>query len=929
MSLPSGVVTFVFSDIEESTKLWESDPEGMRASLGHHDEIARRIVTAGNGIVFKHTGDGFGAAFDSVNSGIEAAARFAAAVAGEEWPGPTLTCRIGVHAGEAEPTEGDYFGTTVTRTARIMEAGNGGQILVSEAVRLLLGQRPGSGVSLVDVGEHRLKDLGEPTRIYRLMGAGADDPRELRTLQRAPHNLPIQLSSFVGREGQIKEITDLVRHSRLVTLTGIGGVGKTRLALQVAAELLAEFDQGAWLIELAPLTDGVFLADTVASGLGVPEDPNLTAEARLLRFLPSRRALLVMDNCEHLIDDVAALVDSTLRTCPDVRILTTSREGLAVPGEVLWRVPSLRVDDDAAAVELFAERARLVQPNFRVNEDNRAAVADLCVRLDGIPLAIELATARLKMLSLEQISQNLSDRFRLLTGGSRTAVERQRTLRAMMDWSYDLLSVREQALLRRLAVFSDGLTYEAAEDVCSSDTLTGFEVLDLLGRLVEASVVTFEADPRPRYRLLETVRQYALEKLVEAGEADEARRRHAEHFVAAARQLDASLLGGDLELIEVATDDLSNYRSAITWASEAGAGVMALDLACHLRNYFWNRSMFREGLIWLTSALDLVSDQESPLVAIGTAYALTDATNVGGNAPILELAGRARRILADSRDDRSRGVLSNSLASLEMSINVERADQLFAEATQLLRRANDPRWTSPVQNRFLCAWFMNSRESESEILTLIGEAGDLFRPDVARVGRTVFKVLAEEYADVIASTEIMSQHDEYANIMLILYRMQAHRAIGRPEAALEDLKKFKAMPSAITDGWRGWHEAMAHMQLGDLDTAIERFSAPGAYNTDLPPAHDRANVAWFWSLIAERRGEHASGAVLLGFARSLSEKASVSLLAFDLGLVEKSRSAIRETLGEDDYEALISHGATIRWEELPLVHQQRHGERTA
>ncbi len=920
MTLPSGVVTFVFSDIEGSTKLWESDPDGMRASLAQHDRIVRTTVGAANGTVFKHTGDGFAAAFDSVTEGLGTAADFAAALANEVWQGPKLISRIGVHSGEAEPTDGDYFGPTVNRAARIMDAGNGGQILVSEAARLLLDTRTNAAMSLVDAGEHRLKDLGGPTRIYRLMSEGADNPRELRTLERAPHNLPIQLSSFIGREAQIKEVTDLVRQSRLVTLTGVGGVGKTRLSLQVAAELLTEFDHGVWFIELAPLTDTEFLAETVASGLMVPHDPTLTAEARLARFLPGRNALLVIDNCEHLIDAVAVLVDSLLRTSTEIRVLTTSREGLSVPGEVLWRVPSLRVDDDAAAVELFAERARLVQPGFTANDDNIAVLTELCIRLDGIPLAIELATARLKMMSLDQISQNLNDRFRLLTGGSRTAVERQRTLRAMMDWSYDLLSDQEQALLRRLAVFSDGLTYEAAESVCSGETLARFEVLDLLGRLVEASVVTFDVDPRPRYRLLETVRQYALDKLIEAGEADAARLSHAEYFSAAAAQVDKSVLKGDLEVLEVATDDLSNYRAAMTWASEAGEGMIALELACHLRNYFWNRSMFREGLNWLMSALDLVTDETSPVVAIATAYALTDATNVGGDAPILGLAERARRILASSTDDLSRGVLSNSLASFEMAIDVKRADQLFSEATKLLRRAGDARWTSPVQNRFLNAWFMNSRDSEAEILALIDEGGELFRPDVARVGRTVFKILAEEYDEVIASTETLSQLDEYANIMLLLYRMQAQRALGRPEAALEDLKKFKAMPSAITDGWKGWHEGIAHLQLGDLETAIERFAAPGAYNKDLAPAHDRANVAWFWALIAERRGDHQVAAVLFGFAAAVSEKASVSLLAFDQRLVEESQSVVREALGEGEYRERLERGANTSWEDLPLLH---------
>lgn len=918
MALPSGVVTFIFSDIEGSTKLWESDPDGMRSSLAHHDDIAREVVASADGTIFKHTGDGFAAAFDLVSSGFEAASGFAAALAGTEWPGPTLLCRIGVHAGEAAPTGTDYFGPTVNRAARVMDAGNGGQVVVSEAARRLI-QNP-DGFSLVDAGEHRLKDLGEPTRLYRLTGTGADDPRQLRTLERAPHNFPVHLSSFVGRESQIEEVADLVRESRLVTLTGIGGVGKTRLSLQVAAEVLGEFSDGAWLVELAPLSEPGFLAETVASAIEVPADPTATAEERLLRFLPDKATLLVIDNCEHLIDDVAALVEKLLRASPGVRVLTTSREGLAVPGEVLWRVPSLRVDDDAAAVELFAERARLVQPGFTVDESNSAVVTELCVRLDGIPLAIELATARLKMLSLEQIAEHLNDRFRLLTGGSRTAVERQRTLRAMMDWSYDLLSDREKALLRRLSVFSDGFDYGAAEAACSGETLPGYEVLDLLGRLVEASVVSFDLDPRPRYGLLETVRQYAQDKLAEAGEADEARRRHAEHYRDVAMEINDALQDGKLEMAAVATDDLANFRSAMTWASEAGEHLLALELATNLRVYFWDRSMFREAMGWLILALDAIDDDSLPLVAEGTAYALVDSTNVGGDSPIEALAERARRVLATADDDLSRGLLSNALGSYEMSVDAERSDGLLAEATALLKRTGDSRWIAPLQNRYLNAWVLNSRKAEAEILAQIDEAEGLMPPTRQQVGRTLFLVLAEEYDAVLAATEVMDPVDDWSRIMMLLYRMQAERATGHPEWALESIEEFTAMPAAVLDGWRGWHRGMAHLQLGEIEEAIEGFTAPGAYNLDVPVAADRAGVAWFWSLIAENRGDDESAAVLMGFAGALSERASVSLLAFDQRLVEEARVRVREALGDAIYEESIAAGASTSWEDLPLIH---------
>jgi hypothetical protein len=469
-------------------------------------------------------------------------------------------------------------------------------------------------------------------------------------------------------------------------------------------------------------------------------------------------------------------------------------------------------------------------------------------------------------------------------------------------------------------VFSDGFSDEAAEEVCSGEAPARQDVLDLLGRLVEASVVTFEPDVRPRYGLLETVRQYALEKLFEAGEADEARLRHAQHFRAVSHEVDASLLVGDVLVIEAAVDDLANYRAAMTWASDARHGVLALELACNLRNFFWERNMFQESLSWLTGTLAEVEDGDSPFVAVGTAYALIEATNIGGDAPISAITERARRLLGSSGDDLSKGLLTNALSAVEMSVDGKRADELMAEAVRLLHSADDPRWTAPLQNRLLTAWNMNSREGEQEVLSLADEAGPLIRYQRVDVFKTLFKLLAEEYEDVLAATENLTPDDPWARIMMVLYRMQAQRATGHPEAALESGELFRAQPSSITDGWKGWQMAIAHLQLGDVDAAVESFSAPGAYNRDLPETSDRANVAWFWSLIAERRGEHGPAAELMGFAAALSEKASASLLAFDQRLVAESRAAVRAALGEKAYRDSIERGAETPWEALPLVH---------
>ncbi len=921
MTMPSGVVTFVFSDIEGSTRLWEADAAGMARSLERHDEIVRLAVAEAGGVVFKHTGDGFGAAFESVSAALGAATAVAAAVASEPWKGPSLRVRIGVHSGEAEPRDGDYFGSTVTRTVRLMDAGNGGQIIVSEAARRLVGERPPEGTSFADAGEHRLKDLGEPVRISRLITTGADDDRELRTLERAPHNLPIQLSTFVGREAQIKEVSDLVRQSRLVTLTGIGGVGKTRLSLQVAADLLMEFADGAWFIELAPLAEAGLLADTVANALSVPQDSTSTADRRLLKYLAARRALLIIDNCEHLIEDVAGFVDSLLRACPEVHVLATSREGLAVTGEVLWRVPSLRVDEDAAAVELFAERARLVQPGFTITEDNLSTVADLCVRLDGIPLAIELATARLKMMSVEQIAQHLNDRFRLLTGGSRTAVERQRTLRAMMDWSYDLLSPPEQALLRRLSVFYDGFTYEAAEEVCSGEALSRFEVLDLLGRLVEASVVTFDSDHRPRYRLLETVRQYSLDKLFEAGEADEARLRHAEYFRHVSRDISDALDGDDFTAMDRTTDDLGNFRAAMTWALESDQAELALELACNLRMYFWNRVMYREALKWITSALAQVEDGASPFVPVGAAYALTDAGNLSDVEAMDTMLPRVQRLFESDLEPGQRGLLANALAAHMINVDAMGADLLFREAHDLLRSAGSPRWASAVQNRFLTAWFTNSREFEDEVLGLVDAAVAAGVSIHDAVVRMAFATLAEEYDRVIEFTSRRVPVDEWEEAMLRSFRAHAERATGRFAEAIESLRRVETVVGPNAPGPHAWQAAMLLLETGEVDEAIEAFRRN---HPDEPQqvvdVYTRMNAAHFWSLVAARRLEHETAAVLAGFADRLTETASVRLLSSDQRMIAATVELVRSALGDEQFEAHRRRGAETAWEDLPLIY---------
>ncbi len=543
--LPTGAVTFLFTDIEGSTRMWESDPGGMTAALQHHDGVLTTLIADFGGVLFKHTGDGVCAAFASPSDAIAAAAAAEAAIRSEP-DAARLKIRVGLHTGEAEVRDGDYFGITLSRAARLMDAAHGGQVLVSSSSAALLGELP-DDLSLTDLGEHRLKDLSGREHIFQLTGAELQlEFPPIRTLDAVDNNLPEQLSAFVGRRSELAMVRDMLRQDRLVTLTGVGGMGKTRLAVQAAAESLAEFPGGIFLVELAPIADDDFLLAEIARSLGVPEQASRPLMDTIIDFLASRDALLILDNCEHLIGGAAKAAEVLLRGAPRLRILATSREGLSVAGERLWQVPPMQFEDDGTdAIDLFVARARLIRPDFEVAGEVADAVGQICRRLDGVPLAIELATARLKVFSAAQIAERLDDRFRLLTGGSRTALERQRTLRATMDWSYDLLTEHEQALLRRLSVFFGGFDFESAEEVCSGDLVPEFEVLELLAHLVETSMVVAEDGERIRYHLLETVRQYGMDKLVEAGEADDARLRHADYFVSIADQVDEALLGSD------------------------------------------------------------------------------------------------------------------------------------------------------------------------------------------------------------------------------------------------------------------------------------------------------------------------------------------------------------------------------------------------
>jgi predicted ATPase/class 3 adenylate cyclase len=568
---PSGVVTFLFTDVEGSTRRWEADADAMRKALAAHDEVLRSAIEAHGGFMFKHTGDGVCAAFASPRSAVDAAVAAQRAL--------QLPVRMGIATGEAELRGADYFGAVLNRVARVMAAGHGGQILLVEPTASLI-----SGVDLEDLGSRRLRDLPNPVEVFqvRAPGLGTDFP-PLRVLDASPGNLRPQTTSFIGRESVVAEIQAAVRAHRLVTLTGVGGVGKTRVATEVAAHLADEFPDGVWFFELAAVADPAAVPDAVAAVLGVSQQPGKSVSESVAAALEGRMRLLVFDNCEHVLDAAADLAEAILTVSVTVKILTTSREGLGIADEQLWPVPSLDVGAgiDSAAVSLFVDRARSVAPRLSLeNTEEAAAVVEICRRLDGIPLAIELAASRMASMTPIEVHDRLNQRFRLLVG-SRRGLARHQTLRHAVAWSYDHLDDAEKALLNRCSVFAGGFNLQSACAVAGFDDTDDLVVLDLLDSLVRKSLLVVDRSAgRTRFSMLETIRQFVEEQLVARGEATEVRTAHARYF--AGREADILALWDSPQQRDAYawfTAELANLRTAFRWAADEGNLDVAAPMA--------------------------------------------------------------------------------------------------------------------------------------------------------------------------------------------------------------------------------------------------------------------------------------------------------------------------------------------------------------
>jgi predicted ATPase len=695
----------------------------MKAALARHDEILRTAVEKRDGVVVKTTGDGLHAAFATAPDAVSAAVDAQRSLVCEDWALPEpLKVRMGLHTGVAELREGDYYGTAVNRAARVAAAAHGGQIVASAATADLVRDDLDPELTLLDLGEHRLRDLGRPERIVQLAHPDlVSQFPPLRSLDTFPGNLPVQRTAFIGRAGDLAEVRGTLDEAPVVTLTGVGGVGKTRLALQVAADVITAFPDGAWFVDLGPVADDTFVAATFSSALGLPERRQRTIEDSIVARLRDKRLLVVLDNCEHVIETVAALVDRVVDECPGVRVLATSREALDVEGEHAYEVRPLTLPlgeltttDDALlqndAVRLFAERGRSSKHGFVLNAENASDVGAICRQLEGIPLAIELAAARLKMMSPSEVLARLDERFQLLSGGRRTVLERHQTLRGAIDWSYALLDPAEQLVFARLSVFAGGFTLDAAESVASdAQSVVAGDVLTLLASLVSKSMVaTDDTEAGTRYRLLETMRDYARERLAEVDDPRRVHELHARHVLAMVEATIPLLKGADdaAGTTRLVTEQ-DNLRAALTWSRDHDPETL-VRLVLPLALLWQRQGNFREQSEWTRTALDHAGSLPAGERAELLAYAGNGANYANRFEDALSWYEQSIQCSEEAGMQPVPFALANlGIAALEMN-RPDEAALHCADAIEAARAAGDLFWELFTMSHFVLACGLGS-----------------------------------------------------------------------------------------------------------------------------------------------------------------------------------------------------------------------------
>lgn len=740
---PTGLVSFLFTDVEGSTRLWERDRRGMAASLSLHDQIMRSAIEAHGGHVFSTAGDAYAVAFQTPDDAVAASIEMQRGLLTAAWPGPAVTVRMGIHTGDAEERDGDYFGPVLNRAARIMSAGHGGQILLSSST----AQAVQGGLDyavLDDLGIHHLKDLDDPEHVFEIRHPDLPSVgRPIRTVDARRHNLPEYLTSFVGRATQLDDLAQGLVDERLLVLTGVGGTGKTRLAVEAARRAVDGIPDGAWLVELAPVTNPELIMTTIGETWGLRPGEGASIEDVVTRYLWARTLVLIIDNCEHVLEGASAAIRTILDSCPNVKVVATSRESLGIPGEVTVPVPSLALADasgDAAeseAVRLFLDRAATARPGYEPGELDLVAIARICVRIDGIPLGLELAAARLRTLSTVELADRLDESFRILSRSAKTALPRQRTLQATIDWSHDLLETSERLLFRRLAMFLGGFDLIAAEKVCAGAGVDGADVMDLLDSLVDKSLVVPSHDPvhGTRFRLLEPIRQYAQEQLAGQGESAVVAGAHARHYAAFVAEASSHTRGPDQMPWERRLDvEYDNIRGAFDALLDSGEIETYLAMGFDLFIYWMHLGMHLEGIGTLLAGIEAAPEgidanalAKAWFVVVGLGAEITDPNAIEH--------GRRMVALAETMDDSN--ALGRAKMQLGAAINHSTTDPSYLEHLEEGRRLLDahpepywwePTWEKALLNLIFGAYFptedTRKKDHIATALALFEEVGD-------------------------------------------------------------------------------------------------------------------------------------------------------------------------------------------------------------
>ncbi len=899
--LPSGTVTFLFTDLEGSTRLWQEHPEAMKPVLARHDELVRDAIEGHGGYVVKTTGDGFHAAFAAAHDAIDAAVDAQLALGAEGW-GATgaLGVRMGVHTGPAELRDGDYYGSAVNRAARLMSAAHGGQIVVSLATEELVQE---SGVELLDLGEHVLKDLSRAERVFQVVHPELrSDFPVLRSLDALPGNLPAQVTSFVGRDDDVAQIVELLAEgAALVTLIGTGGVGKTRLAVQVAAEVLAQFADGAWFCDLASARDGDAMAQVVATALGCVQRPGLSLADSIVEYAKVRELLVVLDNCEHLLDEGGALAEAMMQGCPGGRLVATSREAFGVGGERVVRVRSLdapapsAIGDElleSAAVRLFADRAADAGADTTWNDAQWAAVGEICRRVDGIPLAIELAAARVASMRPAEIAAHLDERFRLLTGTRRGRVERHQTLRATVEWSYQLLDSDDRAVFDRLGVFAGTFDTAGANAVASGDDLDAWRIVDSIASLVAKSMLVVEDGPddTTRYAMLETLRQFARERLEETGDADRWRCRHAEYYVTFAEATGAGLRGPEeVGWIARLVSEFDDLRAAVGWGLDRDDPVER-ELAVRIVASFSFTTM-RSATINALAAQAAPAAQHcrpelrTPVLGLAAYYEMHQ-----GNVE------RARALAEDALRD---GVVAEAtnpfiayqaLGFIELAVgNTQRAIEIYRDVRVSFDAVDDP-WARAHH----LAGLANYEAMAGQL--------DEARADAESVLETARRLLNPGLlADAFHAMAWAYQRDEPAVALaaaqqsIELYR----RGLAKGGAA--------AGLFSLAGGLR--------FRVGDPNGAVELLREAVVLARDLG-ARPQLSATLDWSLSPlVKVGRPEPAAVLVG-ALTRGALADVGNFPLVAGARARTLERLRAELGQESAGRLVAEGAAMTYDEI-------------